>query len=136
VLWKAPQKLTPRQEIRLGEIQRTNRPLYRAYLLKEQLREIVSHRGPGASELLDRWLAWAARSRLPQFVTLGRQIRRHRRGLVAALVNRLTNARTEGVNTKLRLLHRLAFGFHSTKAFIALGMLRLAGICPPLPGRA
>jgi transposase len=37
-LWKNPENLTDRQTRKLASIQKTNRRLYRAYLLKEQLR--------------------------------------------------------------------------------------------------
>lgn len=43
------------------------------------------------------------------------------------------NARLEGDNTKLKLLTRLAYGFHSHKPLIALAMMKLGGLCPPLP---
>jgi hypothetical protein len=39
-LWKNPENLTDRQTRKLASIQKTNRRLYRAYLLKEQLRQI------------------------------------------------------------------------------------------------
>lgn len=134
-LWKAKADLTERQEEKLASIQRTNAPLYRAYLLKEQLREVFRHKGYEATDLLHEWLAWASRSKLKAFVELARKIRRHLEPTVAVLLFGLTNARIESVNTKIRLLHRLAFGFHSAGAMIALAMLRLSGICPPLPGR-
>ncbi len=38
-------------------------------------------------------------------------------------------------NTKLRVIHRRAYGFHTPEAMIALGMLALGGLCPDLPGR-
>jgi len=41
----------------------------------------------------------------------------------------------ESTNTKVRLLTRMAFGFKSPDAMIALAMLNLGGYCPPLPGR-
>ena len=47
----------------------------------------------------------------------------------------LSNARVEAINTKIRLLTRIAFGFHSAAALIALAMLSLGGLCPPLLGR-
>ncbi len=47
----------------------------------------------------------------------------------------LSNARVESVNTKLRLLTRIALGFRSPEALVALTMLNLSGPCPPLPGR-
>ena len=37
-----------------------------------------------------------------------------------------------GPATKIRLLTRIAFGFHSARALIALAMLSLGGLCPPL----
>jgi transposase len=134
-LWKAPENLTERQTEKLATIQRTNAPLYRAYLLKEQLRQVFRHKGYAATDLLHDWLAWASRSKLRPFVELARKIRRHLEPTVAVLLFGLTNARIESVNTKIRLLHRLAFGFHTAGAMIALAMLRLSGICPPLPGR-
>jgi transposase len=48
----------------------------------------------------------------------------------------LVDAAVVVVNTKLRLLTRIAFGFRSREALIALAMLALGGLCPPLPGRA
>jgi hypothetical protein len=41
----------------------------------------------------------------------------------------------ESVNTKIRLITRVAFGFRSADALIALAMLSLAGHRPLLPGR-
>jgi transposase len=89
-LWKAPERLTGRQQTKLAQIQATNRRLYRAYLLKEQLR-IVFHepRPEGAIELLDAWVAWAQRSRLPSFVKLAATIRADREAIVATLTHRL-----------------------------------------------
>lgn len=72
---------------------------------------------------------------MPALVELGRKVRRHRAALEATLNTGLSNALTEAVNTKLRLIHRLAFGFHSAKAFIGMAMLRMSGLCPALPGR-
>src|SRR6056297_1568873 len=56
-LWKNPDNLTFRQGAKLSMIARTNRRLYRAYLLKEQLRQVFALRGQAGIALLDRWLA-------------------------------------------------------------------------------
>ena len=96
---------------------------------------VFALRGSAGIGLLDDWLAWARRSQLPTFVELARKVARHRAGIEAALTHGLSNARVESVNTKIRLLTRVAFGFHSAKALIALAMLSLGGLCPPLPGR-
>ena len=134
-LWKNPTDLTERQQTKLASIAATNEPLYRAYLLKEQLQMVFSLRGAEGMRLLEGWLAWARRCRIPAFVELARKVARHLPGIAATLVHGLSNARVEALNTRIRLLTRVAFGFHSAKALIALAMLGLGGLCPVLPGR-
>ena len=134
-LWKNPEDLTFRQEVRLSIIEQNNRPLYRGYLLKEHLRDVFKTRGKEGKQKLDVWLAWASRSKLVPFVKVAKAIRSHRVAIDNVLEHGLTNARIESANTKLRLLTRLAFGFHSHAPLIALAMLKLGGLCPPLPGR-
>ncbi len=132
-LWKNPERLTQRQQAKLAMIQQTNRRLYRAYLLKEQLRQIYRLEPGPAIALLDAWIAWARRCRLPSFVKLAKTISAQRAGIVAAIEHGLSNARVEAINTQIRLITRRAFGFHSADALIALAMLTLADLCPPLP---
>jgi transposase len=134
-LWKNPEDLTERQQATLASIAVTNRRLYRAWLLKEQLRQVFALKGASGIALLDAWLRWARRCRIPAFVKLAKSITQHRAGIEAALMHGLSNARVESVNTKLRLLTRIAFGFRSAEALVALAMLDLGGLCPPLPGR-
>lgn len=66
---------------------------------------------------------------------LQRRIRRHRTEIDAALDHGLSQGLIESTNTKLRVLHRMAFGFASPEALIALAMLALGGHQPSLPGR-
>ncbi len=66
---------------------------------------------------------------------VARKVRRHWEGIIAALTHGLSNGRVEVVNTRVRLLTRIAYGFHSARALIALVMRSLGGYCPPLPGR-
>jgi transposase len=134
-LWKNPEDLTDRQNTKLAWIARHNQSLYRAYLLKEQLRLVFHHRGHEAVAMLDAWLSWARRSRIPAFVEPYHRIKRHRPGIIASVTHRLSNGLTESVNTKLRLLTRIAYGFRSTTNLIALCLLDRGGHCPPLPGR-
>jgi transposase len=136
-LWKNPEDLSDRQQAKLADIARTNRRLYRAYLLKEQLRQVFAQdTAQEAISLLERWLAWACRSQIPAFVKLSRTVREHKVAIYAAVAHGLSNARVESLNTRLRLIMRRAFGFHSPEALIALAMLNFGGLCPPLPGRS
>jgi len=135
-LLKNPEHLTDRQAGSLANVARVNNSLYRAYLLKEELRLVFQLRGRPAIRQLDAWISWARRCRIPAFVDLSRQIERHRGSIIATLTNDgLSNALVESTNTKLRLLTRVAYGFKSTDNLIALCLLDRGGYCPPLPGR-
>ena len=96
---------------------------------------MFQHRGRRAVRMLDDWLAWARRSKIPAFVELYHRINKHRAGIVASVTHGLSNGLTESVNTKLGLLTRIAYGFRNTDNLIALCLLDRGGHCPPLPGR-
>ena len=136
-LLKNPWNLTRKEKSKLSEVQRTNAPLYRAYLLKETLAKTLDYLQPKrATEALEDWLAWASRSKLWPFVRMARTVRRHFDGIVAYVKTRLTNGVVEGLNNKLRMIARRAYGFHSAEALISMLFLNSAGIQldPPLPG--
>ena len=128
-LLKAPERQTVGQLATLWEVQTHNRRLYRAFLLREELRLLYHLPDPRlAPAHLDAWLAWASRSRLRPFVRLARTLREHRDGILAAIRLGLSNGRLEGLNSKIRLISHRSFGFHSADALIALVYLCCTGI--------
>jgi transposase len=76
------------------------------------------------------WLAEARRCQIPDFVELYHPITKHRDGIVASVTHGPSNGLTESVNTKLRLLTRVADGFRSTGNLIALCLLDRGGHAP------
>jgi transposase len=134
-LLKNPPDLTGDQRTTVATIAKTNHPLYRAYLLKEQLREVFAAKGVQGKRLLAGWLSWAARSRLPKVVALAKTIKRFLPLIYNTLEHGVSNALSEATNTHLRLLTRRAYGYHSAEALIAIATLTRGGLCPPLPGR-
>ena len=100
------------QHAKLAWIAKTDPRLHRAYLLKEGLRTVFALKGDAGKEALDRWIGWARRCRIPAFVNLQHRIVKHRAAIDAALDHGLSNALIESTNTKIRLLTRVAFGFH------------------------
>ena len=106
VLWKNPGKLSDRQRVKLAHIQQTNQPLYRAYLISQQLRDIYRVGYEEAVEMLDYWLIWARRCRLAPFVKLARTITNQRPGIEAAIQNGLSNARAESIHEQPRQADR------------------------------
>lgn len=128
-LLKNPWNLHGFEAEKLSVLQRRNRRLYRGYLLKEALCEILDRRQVNvARRKLAEWFAWAVRSRLEPFRKLAHTIRAHTDGILAYIRSGLSNGRTEGLNGKIRTITRRSYGFHSPTSLIALMFLCCSGI--------
>ncbi len=96
-LLKNPPNLTGDQRTTLTGIAQTNGGPYRAYLLKEQLREIFACRDVGTAQaLLGGWIAWAQRCRLPALVKLATTITRYRQLILNAVEHGLFQRQVRG----------------------------------------
>lgn len=85
-LLKAPDKQSVGQLALLGEVQQANKAMFRAFLMKEELRLLYQLDEPAlAPAHLDAWLAWASRSRLEPFIKLARTIPATATTLVAVI---------------------------------------------------
>jgi transposase len=88
-----------------------------------------------AIDELNKWLAWAARCRIHEFVELGKKIKRHKEAILSSIKNELSNARIEAVNNKIKVTIRMAYGFRNIDNMIALVKLKCGGFDIMLPGR-
>jgi transposase len=128
-LHKNPWNLTRVEKDKLATLQRANRRLYRAYLLKEALADVLDRQQPGvARNKLDEWLGWAQRSRLEPFRRVAKTIKKYKDGILAYIRWRFTNGPVEGLNGKIRAITRRAYGFHSAQSLIAMIRLCCSGI--------
>ena len=134
-LLKNPEDLTERQAQTLAALTATRGKIARAWTLKEMVREIFKSglTVTTVEKLIDRLLARLSRSRLEPFVRLGRTIRKHREGILAARRLGLSNARAEALNNKVKLIVRRAYGFHSARAALALILLACGPVTLTLP---
>ena len=134
-LLKKPEKLTDTQAATLARLKTAGGEVWRAYTLKEAVRGIFAA-GLDIDDvtvLIDRLLSRLARCRLAPFVKLGKTIRKHRDGILAAIHPGINQGRTEALNNKVRLITRRAYGFHSAKAALALILLTCGPITLQLP---
>ena len=105
-------------------------------MLKEELRDLYRVVDASlAAAYLRRWLARVSRSRIPQMVVLGRTLRKHFDGIVAAVELGVSNARLEGLNSKIRLINHRGYGHHSAAALAAMIFLCCGGVDVSLPFR-
>lgn len=134
-LLKNPDDLSDRQASTLAAIQAGGGKIARAWAMKEMVRAIFA---PGltvdaVSMLLDRLLSRLSRCRLRPFIRLGKTIRKHREGILAARRLKLSNARAESLNNRVKLIVRRAYGFHSAQAALALVHLTCGPVTLTLP---
>ena len=134
-LLKNPENLTDRQAATLAAFHAAGGKVPRAWTMKELVRAIFAPRLSVAAveKLIDRLLARLSRSRLGPFVRLGRTIRKHQEGILAARRLNLSNARAEALNNKAKLIVRRAYGFHSARAALALILLACGPVTLTLP---
>ncbi len=132
---KNPENLTQNQQAAMEMLIKSDKRLYRAYLLKEGIRNVFKYNYDGAILELDRWLGWARRCRISDFVELGKKIKRHREAILASIKNELSNARIEAVNNKIKVTIRMGYGFRNIDNLIALVKLKCGGYDISLPGR-
>lgn len=125
--------LTMSQREVIWALESANRRTFRAFQLKEELRDIFALPLLAARRALDDWLAYASRSKLAPFVRLARTIRAYRPSIEATIEWRLTNGIAESNNASISRVRANARGFHDPQAFITMVMLDRAGIAPNLP---
>jgi transposase len=120
MLLSAYEKLKHGHKLLLGRLMQTNKPLYRAHLLKEQLRGVLHHPWRYLGSLmrnLNAWCSAAARSRLPEMQAVGRRLRPHLAKVVAGFDSGVKLGLVEATNGKVALLRRQARGFRDPEYF-------------------
>jgi transposase len=114
---------------------KSDKRLHRAYLLKEGIRTVFKFTHDEAIIELNKWLTWAARCRIPEFVDLGKKIKRHKEAILSSIKNELSNARIEAVNNNIKVTIRMGYGYRNIDNLIALVRLKCGGFDISLPGR-
>lgn len=84
----------------------------RAWAIKELMREFWECRNEAFAEShFRRWYGWAVRCRLAPVAKVARMLKKHLAGLLAYFRHRITNAATEGLNSKIQAIKSAARGF-------------------------
>lgn len=103
---------------RLDNALEMNKPLSQAYYLKEQLREIWSQINKDqANKVLLDWVTQARESNVPQLEKMATTIMTHRTGILAWYDCPISTGKVEGINNKIKVMKRNAYGFRDEKYF-------------------
>jgi transposase len=130
-LRKDERKLTPGQRGTLAQIAVVNKPLYKGYLIKEQIREAFKVKGADGSKLMRGVTAWAHRCRIPEFTA--RTLSRYQDSIHATLDGGPSNGRAEALNAQVNALITRARGFRTATALMNMILFVHGGICPDSP---
>ena len=103
---------------RLGNTLDMNKPVSLAYYLKEQLREIWMQPNKQTAEnvMLD-WVKQAQESKVPQLMKMAVTIMAYRTGILAWYDCLISTGKVEGINNKIKVTKRVAFGFRDERYF-------------------
>ena len=90
----------------------------RAWAIKETLRELWDYLYPeSARKFWRRWYFWATHSRLVPVREVAAMIKRHIANILTYFRHRITNAVSEGLNSKIQTIKKMAYGFRNPEHF-------------------
>jgi transposase len=110
---------------RLDNILKTNEPLFHAYYLKEDLDLLWKQKNKEEAEKqLRYWCERARETKLQPLIKVANSLMARRTGLLAWYDVPITNAMLEGINNKIKVMKRRAYGYRDDEYFrlLLLGM--------------
>jgi len=106
------------QTLKLEELLQANQPLMTVYLLKDQLKELWF--APSEEEARQRWQDWlslAINSGLAPVQQLAKRLKGYVDGIVASATYRMNTSVLEGMNNKIKIIKRMAYGYRDNDYF-------------------
>ena len=124
-----PENLSRDRLQELETLRRVAEKTGRAWALKETAMDAWRYRSRHwARKSLERWYSWAIRSRLEPIRKVARMIKRRLEGLVNAIHHGVTNARAEGINSRVQWIKYTARGFRNRERFRRAIYFHLGGL--------
>lgn len=116
--------------VRLRDLLHANRTLFMVYVLKDDLKQLWRFRYPRAARRF--WAQWRRRafaSRIPALRTFVQILQRHLEGIISHCVYPLNTGMLEGMNNKIKVIKRMAYGFRDDAYFF----LKIRAAFPGIP---
>ena len=123
--------LKRKDRVRLRELLAVNRRLATVYVLKDDLKSLWDYRYPRyAMDFFREWYARAIRSRIEPLKRFARQLRNKIDGILAHCKYPLHTSLLEGMNNKIKVIKRMAYGYRDEDYFF----LKIRAAFPGIPG--
>ncbi len=118
VILKRQKTLTSREAEAMDALKQKNDTLYTAYLLKEQVLDIFDEQDRNtAIKRFGVWFANVTQSGLAQFDKVVNTIKTYFYGIENYFDHRITNGGAEGINNKINVIKRMAYGYRDIEYF-------------------
>ncbi len=118
LLLRNPENLKDGQAVQLQELLAANQPLATVYVLKDALKEVWY--APSVWEGWQRWRTWLRQARdsgLAPLQRFAKNLGRYIRGILASARFPLHTSVLEGVNNRIKVIKRMAYGFRDSAYF-------------------
>jgi len=103
---------------RLDNALAMNKPLSQAYYLKEQLKEVWKQPSKAqAKKVLCEWIEQAIKTGVSQLKKMANTLKKVSKGILAWYDCRISTAKVEGINNKIKVMKRSAYGFRDDRYF-------------------
>lgn len=131
-----PENCSEYQADKIRLIENDYPDLYRAYQLKEALRLILHMKDEKQAAIeLGQWITDASGSGLGPMMELSEKIGRHKENILNSVRCQANSAKSEAVNTTIKVLIKMARGFRNIGNMIALIYLKCSDLVIPLHNR-
>jgi transposase len=119
LLLKNAPNLFGSQRKALRGLLKANENLNKVYVLKDQLKRIWDYKLTAwARKALDQWCALAQESGITALMTFAKNLLRHTKGILNHCRYPINTGRLEGINNKIKVIKRQAYGFRDDAYFI------------------
>lgn len=108
----------PEDQVRLDELLAANKALFTAYVLKDDLKTLWDYRHAGyAQRFWQQWYRRAVYSRIEPLIAFARRLKPYLPGILAHCRWPLGTNLIEGINNKIKVIKRMAYGFRDDAYF-------------------
>jgi len=109
-----PQHFSPEQRDEFSGLKDQQLKVARAWAMKELFSKFWEYQEEGwARRFFKDWFGWVSRSQLKPMAEVARLLKRHLENLLTYLRHHITNAVTEGLNSKIQSIKSAARGFRN-----------------------
>ncbi len=113
-----PENFSSEQRTEFGALKDLHLKVARAWAAKELFTKFWDYQEEGwARRFFKDWFGWVSRSRLQPVVEVAQMLKRHLENLLTYLKHHITNAVTEGLNSKIQSIKSNARGFRNFKNY-------------------